>query len=314
MSAGPQANVTGRAGRPGPSARLLPPRTLAGLANLELLARVVVEGTLIGLHRSPRFGFSQEFAEYRAYTPGDDPRFIDWNVFARTDRTYVKRYFGDTNTRLMVLLDTSASMGVAPAPGAVAKLDYARFLAAALVHLAARQHDAVGLAAFAGDVHVERPPVARARATEALYHVLDGLQAAGGTRWPRLFEHAAGRLGKRALTVLISDFLCEPEELGAGLRALAARGHDLLAFQVLDPAERQPQVDDGTVLEDVETGAAFAVSADDLARHYPQRLAAHRQRLADVVRAAGGHFRLMYTDEPLDRSLVEYLRFRERHP
>src|SRR5690606_1171987 len=113
-------------------ARLLPPTLLAALGNLPLVARTVVEGALTGLHRSPRFGFSQEFAEYRAYVPGDDLRFVDWNVFARTDRTYVKRYFGETNTRVMVLLDTSASMGIEPSSGAIRKLDFARFLTAAL--------------------------------------------------------------------------------------------------------------------------------------------------------------------------------------
>ncbi|MEQ8861443.1 MAG: DUF58 domain-containing protein [Pseudomonadales bacterium] len=296
------------------AARLISPQTLAGLANLELLARVVVEGALIGLHRSPRFGFSQEFAEYRAYTPGDDPRFIDWNVFARADRTYVKRFFGTTNTRLTVLVDTSASMGVPASPGAVSKLDYARFLAAALIHVAARQHDAVGLSAFAGEVHVQRPPAARARAIQALYHDLDGLRAAGGTHWSALFEHAAGRLGKRGLTVLLSDCFCAPEELGAGLRALAARGHDLLVFQILDPAERQPSAAGGTTLEDVETGVTLTVSAGDLARDYPQRLAEHVAQIRHAVLGAGGHHRLMSSDEPLDQSLAEYLRFRERHP
>ncbi len=296
------------------AARLIPPATLAGLANLELLARVVVEGSLIGLHRSPRFGFSQEFAEYRPYAPGDDPRFIDWNVFARADRTFVKRFFGDTNTRLTVLLDTSASMGMPAVPGAVAKFDYARFLAAALIYLAARQHDAVGLCAFAGAVHVQRPPSARARATQALYHLLDELRPGGAARWPALFEHAAARLGKRGLTVLISDCLCEPEALGAGLRALAARGHDLLVLQVLDPDERQPRLGDGTLVEDVETGATMAVSVADLQEAYPRRLADHVQQIRQSVLAAGGHHQLMFCDEPLDRSLSAYLRFRERHP
>ena len=119
-----------------PSARLITPEILAGLANLELVARTAVEGFLIGLHRSPRFGFSQEFAEFRAYVEGDDPRFVDWNVFARTERTYIRRYQGETNTRLFVLLDASASMGYRSA--GVGKLQYAKFLAAALSYLASR--------------------------------------------------------------------------------------------------------------------------------------------------------------------------------
>lgn len=294
--------------------RLIPPSTLASLANLELLARTVVEGALIGLHRSPRFGFSQEFAEYRAYTPGDDPRFIDWNVYARADRTYVKRYFGDTNTRLAVLLDTSASMGLGSAAGAVAKLDYARYLAAALIYLASRQHDAVGLSAFADQVHEHRPPSARARTARALYLLLERLTAGGQTRWSALFEHAGSRLGKRSLVVLISDFYGDPDELGSGLRTLAARGHDLLTLHVLGPAERRPAMEPGTTLRDVETGAVLQASIADLRDAYPQRLAGHVRAIGQAVAGAGGHHRLMYTDQPLDRSLAEYLRFRERHP
>src|SRR5690606_2109211 len=127
--------------------------------------------------------------EYRAYVPGDDLRFVDWNVFARTDRTYVKRYFGETNTRVMVLLDTSASMGIEPSSGAIRKLDFARFLTAALIYLAARQHDAVGLAAFADTVREYRPPSSRARAVDGLFRRLDELEAAGETNWVDVLEH-----------------------------------------------------------------------------------------------------------------------------
>ena len=133
---------------------LLKPETLAGLANLDLVARAVVNGFLTGMHRSPFFGFSQEFAEYRAYAEGDDPRFVDWNVFARTDRTYIKRYIGETNTRLVILLDASASMGFGS--GKVNELLYAKFLAATLAYLAARQHDAVGLIVFDDKIREHR--------------------------------------------------------------------------------------------------------------------------------------------------------------
>src|SRR6187551_2365082 len=134
--------------------RLLPPTTLAGLANLELVARTAVEGFLTGLHRSPHYGFSQEFKEYRAYVEGDDPRFVDWNVYARTERTYIRRYEGETNTRLMILLDSSASMGFGS--GKVSKLLYGKFLAATLAYLAARQHDAVGLIVFDDQIREHR--------------------------------------------------------------------------------------------------------------------------------------------------------------
>lgn len=295
--------------------RLIAPTTLAGLANLELLARTVVEGTLIGLHRSARFGFSQEFAEYRPYVAGDDPRHIDWNVLARTDRTCVKRYFGDTNTRIMVLLDTSASMGIEPAPLAVSKLDYGRFLAAALIYLAARQHDAVGLAGFADDVHTLRLPGPGRRRAEALYHVLDGLDAARGrTNWRGIMDEAGRRLARRALVVMISDLYCDPAGLAGGLKALAAHGHDLLVVQVLDPAEHKPPFGHAVTLRDVETGAVLPVAPEDLRHGYPERLAAHVEALRTTVLEAGGHFLGIDTDQPLDRALADYLRFRERHP
>ena len=294
--------------------RLIPPSTLAHLANLELVARTVVEGTLTGLHRSPRFGFSQEVAEYRAYVPGDDLRFIDWNVFARTDRTYVKRFFGDTNTRVMVLVDVSASMGIEPARGAVPKIDFARYLAAALVFLAARQHDAVGLAAFADAVRAYRAPSVRARSIEGLYHLLDDLKAGGQTDWSRVLDHVSAQLGKRSLIVMISDFFCDPETLAGWLRGLGARGHDLLLLHVLDPNEQRLPLSGSTTLRDVETGAVMTVGADDLQSGYRHRLSEHLHALERAAASAGGHYRLMNTDRPLDRVLADYLRFRERHP
>jgi uncharacterized protein (DUF58 family) len=246
----------------GSHARLIEPTVLARLANLELIARTAVEGALIGLHRSPSFGFSQEFAEYRAYVPGDDLRYIDWNVFARTDRTYVKRYFGDTNCRLMLLVDTStsmdASLDVGPrlntrpsdrarqsAPtaaktgrGSVSKLDYARFFAAALVYLAHRQHDSVGLLTFNDRIATHAPPTGRAAAIRRLYHTLDAMRAGGGSNWQLPLQRVQKQLRKSGLLVLISDFYTEPHELADVLRGLAARGHDLLLVHVLDTAER----------------------------------------------------------------------------
>ena len=294
--------------------RLVPPSTLAQLANLELVARTVVEGALTGLHRSPRFGFSQEFAEYRPYVPGDDLRFIDWNVFARSDRMYVKRFFGDTNTRVVVLVDVSASMGIDPARGAIRKIDFARYLAAAVVYLAARQHDAVGLAAFADDVRVYRPPSARGRSAEGIYHLLEGLEPAGETDWPRVLDHVSRQVTKRSLLVMISDFFCEPEPLASRLRGLGARGHDLLLLHLLDPNEERLPVAGSATLRDVETGAVMTVAGDEVAGGYRLRLAEHLRALEHATGSAGGHYRLMNTDRPLDRALVEYLRFRERHP
>lgn len=296
--------------------RLIEPTVLAQLDNLELLARTAVAGALHGLHRSPSFGFSQEFAEYRAYMPGDDLRYIDWNVFARSDRMYVKRFFGDTNCQLMVLLDSSASMdpGGRPGPGAVSKLDYARFLAAALVYLANRQHDAVGLLTFNDSVHTYRAPTGRAAGIRSLYHELDEVRAAGGSNWQLPLQHVQSQLKKNGLLVVISDFYTEPEELADVLRGLAARGHDLLMVHVLDPTERQLELERAATLQDAETGQLMEVTAEEVRDAYPQRLERHLHALKTLTLGMGGHYLQVDTDQPLDRTLAGYLRFRARHP
>jgi len=305
--------------------RLIEPSVLARLNNLELLARTVVEGALIGLHRSPSFGFSQEFAEYRPYVPGDDLRYIDWNVYARTDRTYVKRYFGDTNCPLMLLLDTSASMnadagaaGAAPrsssARGTISKLDYTRFFAAALVYLAHRQHDAVGLLTFNDQIRHYRPPTARAAGVRTLYHQLDELHASGGSNWQLPLEQVQAQFRKSGLIVLISDFYTEPESLLKVLRGLAARGHDLLLIHVLHPDERELDLTHAATLKDAETGEVMEVTREEILQGYPARLAEHIETLKKLTLGMGGHYLQVDTSEPLDRTLAGYLHFRSRHP
>lgn len=293
--------------------RLIEPSVLAQLDNLELVARTVVEGAMTGLHRSPRFGFSQEFAEYSDYVPGDDLRYIDWNVFARNDRFVVKRFYGDTNCQLMVLLDTSASMAMGSADS-VTKLDYARFLAAALVYLAHRQHDAVGLLTFNDAIQLYRPPTARATGVRAVYHALDEARPVGGSNWQLPLEHIQGQLKKRGLLVVISDFYAEPDDLAQVLKGLAARGHDLLLVHVLEPAELTPKLDRAATLEDAETGEVMEVSAEEIREAYPTRLAGHLDALKTLALSMGGHYLQVDSAEPLDRALAGYLRFRARHP
>ena len=164
---------------------LLQPEVLSRLKSLDLVARSVVEGFLIGLHRSPRFGFSQEFAEYRAYNEGDDPRFIDWNVYARSDRMYIKRFLGETNSHLMLLLDASASMGFGGPP--VTKLRYGQYLAASLAYLASRQHDAVGCMIFDEEVRDFRPPSSRAGKLQSVLHCIDAAEPRTGTKFDKPF-------------------------------------------------------------------------------------------------------------------------------
>ena len=285
---------------------------LKELGGLELVARAAVDGVLHGAHGTDRPGFSQEFAEYRDYVPGDDLRFVDWNAYARTDRLYLKRFEGETNTRLYVVLDASASMDVAGAKAS--KLVYGTCLAAALIHIAARQHDATGLLTFADQVRDEYAPRAGAAQQRRLYHCLDGLEAGGGSDWERTFAHVARRLKKRSIIAAISDFYCDPAEFGRALAMLGARGHDLIAFHLLDSRERAPGFRRNLTLRDAETAAELEVDANDLRSGYRDRLRAHESALRSQAGAAGAHYVRMNADEPLNRALIGYLRFRARHP
>lgn len=294
---------------------LLPPSTLASLANLELIARTAVHGFLYGLHRSPHFGFSQEFREYRAYTEGDDPRFVDWNVYARTDRTYIRRFEGETNTRLMLLLDASASMGYSsPARAqAVSKLQYAKFLAAALAYLASRQHDPVGLIVFDEKLRQARPATSRSGNLQSVIHTIDSVTAGGGTSLDDSFRAFREHLSRRSLVALISDLYCDAAVLSRNVQPLASQGHDVVIFQVLDPQEMNPQWDESVLLEDIETRASLNVSPEFLRRRYRERLEAHLDAMRSAAAGAGAHHVLLETDQPLNEALRRYLLFRQRH-
>jgi uncharacterized protein (DUF58 family) len=289
--------------------RLLPPETLAGLANLELIARTAVEGFLTGLHRSVLHGFSQEFKEYRAYVEGDDPRFVDWNVYARTERTYIRRFEGETNTRLMIILDASASMAFAS--GSISKLDYAKFLAASLAYLAARQHDPVGLIVFDERLRQLRPAASRPGSLQGVIHAIDAVQAGAGTNLEASFRSFGEHLKRRGLVAVISDLYCDPAQLRKAVQPLAYRGHDIMLFQLLDRSEVEPAWEESVVLEDLETRAAVNVSPEYLTGEYRERLKRHLRGLQEAAAAAGAHQVLITTDEPLDRALRRYLVFRQ---
>jgi uncharacterized protein (DUF58 family) len=288
--------------------RLLPPSTLASLSNLELVARTAVEGFLTGLHRSPHYGFSQEFKEYRAYVEGDDPRFVDWNVYARTERTYIRRFEGETNTRLMILLDASASMGYGS--HAVTKLQYAKYLAAALAYLAARQHDPVGLIVFDEKVRTYRPATSREGSLTGMIHAIDAVAPGGTTDLAGCFRNLGEHLKRRGLVAVISDLYCDPAAMSKAVQPLAYHGHDLMLFQLLDPQEMRPGWRENVVLEDVETGQTLNVSPEYLATEYRQRLDAHLNALRSGAANVGAHQMLITTDEPLDHALRRYLVFR----
>lgn len=292
------------------SKRLLRPEVLAGLKNLDLVARSVVEGVIIGMHRSPQFGFSQEFAEYRAYQEGDDPRFIDWNVYARTGRTYIKRFLGDTNSHLMILLDTSASMGFGGPP--VNKLQYAKFLAASLAYLASRQHDAVGCMIFDDQIRDFRPPSSRTGKLHGVMHSIDAAETGAGTHYGRPFDKFREQIPKRGLVAVISDFYCDADSLLAGVRPLAWQGQDVVLFQILDNEELEPSFRSNVLLEDVETGQAVEVAPQFMSDIYPEKMRAHIKTIATAATASGADHVLVNTADSLDAALRNYLLFRQR--
>ncbi len=293
----------------GASVRLLKPEVLARLGSLELVARTVVDGVLTGLHRSPHFGHSQEFAEYRAYNDGDDLRFVDWNVYARTDRAYVKRFHGDTSMQLNLLVDASASMGYGDP---VTKFDVARWLAASLAWLARRQRDALSLAIFDERLTDFQPPSTRPDSLPRALGLLHRAEPGAGTDLVAALASLRSSVRRRGLVVLISDLYAEPDEVLAGLQPFAHAGHDIAVFRVLDPGEIEPKLARTGALRDLESGNDVVVDPGFLQRGYRQRFDAHHEALDTACRRVGATLVTVRTDEPLDAALQAWLRVRER--
>jgi uncharacterized protein (DUF58 family) len=289
--------------------RFLDPAVLAEISGLDLVAKTVVDGFIAGLHRSPDFGFSQEFAEYRAYTPGDDLRHVDWNVFARTEKAYLKRYRGETNTAVMVLLDASASMGFGS--GAVRKFEYSKFLASALVYLAHLQRDSAGLIAFHDDVANFIRPSARQGQLMRLLHGIDAARLGKRTDFRRPFFELQQFLRRRGITVLISDFFENPDTIVETVRPLRFRGNELILFHVLDAGELEPKLGEPVLLMDMETGDAIEASPDYARTEYRQKIDAHIADLRSKSQGAGIEYFLVRTDRPLDAALREYFTVRQ---
>ncbi len=289
--------------------RFLDPEILARIASLDLVAKVVVDGFIAGLHRSPDFGFSQEFAEYQAYSPGDDLRHIDWNVFARTERCYLKRYRGETNTRLTILLDASASM--AYGSHKVRKIDYARYLAASLAHLGIRQRDAVGLIVYDDDIRHFVRPSTRQGQLHRLLHGINSAEPRGRTDFARPFAHLREFVRWRGIVLVLSDFYEEPSNVVRVIEPLAYKGNDVILFHVLDPQELRLELAQPVLMVDMETGEQREVSPEYLRGRYQERMQQHIRALEELSKQAGMDYYLVVTDRPLDGALREYLTTRQ---
>lgn len=291
-----------------PGARFVDPKVLARIGNLELVSRSVVDGFINGLHRSPYFGASVDFAEHRGYVPGDDIRRVDWRLFARTDRFYIKEYEADSNSNFAVLLDVSRSMGFGSE--GMSKLDYGRMLAGCLTYLVHRQRDRVGLVAFDHDIVEFVPP--SAKHMDVALHVLDRLKPAqpGSLRAPmtKIAEH----FGRRGVLVLISDLYEEPDAIMEAVGPLRFRGHDLIVFHLLDRAELDFEYADPSAFEDLESGEQIPIVPEALRDQYRQLVQAHVTALTERCSANRIDYTLVNTSSPLDYALFNYLSARER--
>jgi uncharacterized protein (DUF58 family) len=286
------------------------PKALMAIRNLELRARVVVEGFWNGLHRSPYHGFSVEFTEYRQYSPGDDTRYLDWRLYARSDRYYLKRFEDETNLRCHLLLDQSRSMGYGSL--GYSKSDYVRTLAATLAWFLHGQGDAVGLVTFDEQVRDYLPPRHRhghlRQLMLSLEHPSEGRQTNLGEPLRRVAELAR----KRGLIVLLSDLLTSLDDLERNLARLTAAGHEVVLLQALDPNELAFDFKRPMLFQDLESQQDVYVDPEALRSEYQRRLAEHGRQVEMICQKLGAAFYRMVTDQPLELALVEFLRGRSR--
>ena len=288
-------------------ARFLDPELLARIGSLELLARAVVEGFMSGLHRSPFTGFSTEFTEYRQYNPGDDLRYLDWRLLGRTDRYFIKKYRADTNTQCHLLIDTSASMNYAHA-STVTKLQYAKFLAASLAYLLNRQQDAVGLVAFDDKIHTQVPARNRTGHMRTIFGNLSLLEAGGETRLAESLHQLAEILTRRGIVVLISDFYDQTKRLQEAFQHLRFKGHDLVAFHVLDQNELDFNFAEPVLLfEDAETQEQMPVLTDVVKGGYRDRMRRHIEEMRRCAATNHVDYEVLTTQQPLDFALFAFL-------
>ncbi|UCG86333.1 MAG: DUF58 domain-containing protein [Gemmatimonadota bacterium] len=290
------------------TSQFLDPKVLARIDSLDLLARTVVDGFINGLHHSPYFGLSVDFAEHRPYMPGDDIRRVDWRVFGRTDRFYVKEYEADTNANFLVLLDISRSMDYSS--NGLSKLDYGRYLAACLSYFSRQQRDRVGIVIFDQDI-VDYVP-ASAKHLDIVLHKIDTLDSRRSGKFEEPLLKVAEILRRRSILVLISDLYEDPARVVKALSRLRHRGNDIIVFHVLDPAEIEFPFAEAAHFEDLESGERIPVVPETLREQYRSLMGEHLDTLSQRLVANGIDYCRFVTSKPLDYALFEYLSRRER--
>jgi uncharacterized protein (DUF58 family) len=288
---------------------LLDPSVLASIGRLDLIARTIVEGFLTGLHKSPYHGLSQEFAAHRPYIAGDEMRRIDWRVYARTDRLYVKESEEETNAPVRLLLDTSASLRYAPRE--VSKLDYARYLVASLAYLATRQGDRVGLACFNEEVRAFVPARGGKRHLQTILLTLENQEASGETRIAPVLLRQASQWKRRGLAVVVSDLYDQPEEIVDAVARVRRARHDVIVFHLLDRAEMFLDQRGTYEFRDLETNETLLVDVDRVRRAYVERMENSRAYFRRELERTGADYIELDVSEPLDNALAIYLRRRK---
>ncbi len=295
---------------PAEPAALIDPRALMRIKNLQVRARVAVEGFVRGIHKSPFHGFSVEFSEYRQYSPGDDPRYLDWRLFARTDRHYIKRFEDETNLRVYLVLDSSLSM----AYGSVGyrKCDYARTAAATLAYFLTGQRDAVGLILFDREITDYLPPRYRPGHLRRIMSALEREPAGRATELAGPLEQVAATARKRGLVIVLSDLLAPTELFASRLGGLRARGHDVMVLRILDPAEIDFRFSTAARFRDVESGREIDVDPDRARADYRRRFTEHAAEIEHACVDLGVDFVQLATDRPLELVLFDLLQARSR--
>ena len=285
--------------------KFLKPETISKLANLELKARLVVEGFIIGLHKSPYHGFSVEFAEHRQYMPGDEIKHIDWKVYGKTDRFYVKEYEEETNLKAYILLDASGSMGYSS--GKITKIEYASNLAASLTYLILKQRDALGLAIFDDKIRRYIPPKSIQGYFYDVTRELQSLQPGDLTNIHVILHELAERIKRRGLIILISDLFDEPERILSGLKHFRHKRHEVIIFHILDPLEIDFSFKQDGLFRDLETGDEINVQPWHLRKEYRQQIRNYVDNFKKMCLENRIDYVMLRTDTDLDQALFEYL-------
>lgn len=293
--------------------KYLRPETVSKISSLEMRARMVVEGFITGLHKSPYHGFSVEFAEHRQYMPGDELRYVDWKVYGRTDRYFIKQYEEETNLKAYVIIDASSSMRYA-SPGHVSKYEYAVSLAAALSLLMLRQRDAVGAAVYDTEMRSYLPPSSRPSYLQELLKMLAGSepQERSETGTAQALGRFAERIKRRGLVIVLSDFFDTPEDVITALKGFRHKQNEVLAMQILDPLERTFDFGSDATFRDMETGEEMVTQPYQIRKAYAEAMTDFTERLKRECREHRIDYALLDTSTPYDTALIEYLNKRRQ--